>query len=119
MVDVRELGGNVYAVSFENRKSMEMVLEEGPRSIMGCYINLKQWAVDQVIQDICFSKVNFWIQIHHLPLVLMIEKNDRKIRSVLGELIKVEDILGNNGIRRSFLRIRVAVDAEKPLMPRF
>ena len=50
---------------------------------------------------------------------LLTEQNARKIGSVLGELVSVEDPMNNRGVGRSFLRIRVKVDVEKPLVGGF
>ncbi|XWS21768.1 hypothetical protein CRYUN_Cryun30bG0082600 [Craigia yunnanensis] len=47
------------------------------------------------------------------------EQNAQMIGTVLGELVKVEDPMGINGIGRSFLRIRVAEDMKKPLVAGF
>ena len=46
-------------------------------------------------------------------------QNARKIGQVLGELIKAEDLVRKKGVGRSFLRVRVAVDVEKPLVAGF
>ena len=119
VVEIREMSGNLYAISFADKLSMETALEEGPWSVMGCCLNLKRWEVDQAIQEVSFSKVTFWIQIHKLPLELLTEQNARKIGSVLGELVSVEDPMNNRGVGRSFLRIRVKVDVEKPLVGGF
>ena len=63
VVAVKELEGNLYGLF--------------------C-LNLKKWEVDQAVQDICFSKVCFRIQIHNLPLELMIMQNARKIGEFWG-----------------------------------
>ena len=119
VVDVKELNGNLYAISFVGKKSMEKQIEEGHWSVMGCYLNLKRWEVDKLVQKICFSKVIFWIQIHKLPLELMTIHNARKIGSVLGELRSVEDPIWASGVGKSYLRIRVEIETEKPLMGGF
>ena len=71
VVEIRELSGNMYAISFVDKQSMKMALEGGPWSVIGSCLNLKKWEIDQAIHDISFSKVIFWIQIHKLPLELM------------------------------------------------
>ena len=119
VVEIRELSGNMYAISFVDKQSMKMALEGGPWSVMGSCLNLKKWEIDQAIHDISFSKVIFWIQIHKLPFELMTLQNVRKIGQVLGELIKAEDPVRKKGVGRSFLRVRVEVDVEKPLVAGF
>ena len=91
VVEIREMSGNLCAISFTDKLSMKAALKEGPWSVMGCCLNLKRWEVDQAIQEVSFSKVTFWIQIHILPLELLTEQNARKIGSVLEKLVTVED----------------------------
>ena len=48
-VAVRELEGNLYAISFGDKQSMEMTLEGEPWMIIGSCLNLKKWEVDQAV----------------------------------------------------------------------
>ena len=61
VVEIRELSSNMYAISFVDKQSMEMALEGGPWSVMGSFLNLKKWEIDQAIHDISLSKISFWI----------------------------------------------------------
>jgi hypothetical protein len=61
----------------------------------------------------------FWIQIHGLPLENMTNKNAVAIGKGIGELKKVDDIEGDNITFRSYLRILVEINVQKPLKPGF
>ena len=54
---IRELGVNLYAIFSKSKKSMDEASKNGPWSVMGSCFNLKMWEMEQVVQDICFSKV--------------------------------------------------------------
>ncbi|XVF69653.1 hypothetical protein PTKIN_Ptkin11bG0099000 [Pterospermum kingtungense] len=43
---------------------MNEALVESPWTVMRCCLNLKKWEIGQAIQDICFQKVSFWVQVH-------------------------------------------------------
>ena len=119
MKAIKEIRANMYTVSFVNRQSMEEALEKGPWSMMGCCFNLKKWDVKQAVQDISFLKVSFWIQVHKLPLEMLTRTNTERIGRVLGDLEKVEDPEWKSGMGRCFLRMKMAIDVEKPLVAGF
>ncbi|OMO55729.1 hypothetical protein CCACVL1_27054 [Corchorus capsularis] len=43
LVDVRELGNNIYGISFANEKGMEFAMENGPWSVLGHSLVLRRW----------------------------------------------------------------------------
>ncbi|KAB2091273.1 hypothetical protein E1A91_A03G183400v1 [Gossypium mustelinum] len=47
---------------------MRRAIEESPWSIMGNPLQLQRWEGDLVISEIDFSWIQFWIQIHNIPL---------------------------------------------------
>ena len=98
---------------------MEEALEKGSWSVMGCCFNLKKWDVKQAVQDISFLKVSFWIHVHKLPLEMLTRTNAKRIGRVLGDLEKVEDPEWKSGVGRCFLRMKMAIDVEKPLVAGF
>ncbi|RYR05788.1 hypothetical protein Ahy_B06g085599 [Arachis hypogaea] len=63
--------------------------------------------------------MEFWVQIHGLPLENMNSETGRIIRDMMGIVIDVEDPMKNHVLMRTFLRVRVAVDILKPLSTGF
>ncbi|OMO95873.1 hypothetical protein COLO4_15631 [Corchorus olitorius] len=106
---------NLVGIAFTNEDLMMKAMASGPWSVMSHNLNLQQWKPSQSLQEIDFSHMEFWIQIHNLPLDMMTKENAEKIGKILGKLNKVEDIMDGSGMRRVFLRIRVAIDISKPL----
>ncbi|KAL4350038.1 hypothetical protein AHAS_Ahas10G0102000 [Arachis hypogaea] len=59
--------------------------------------------------------MEFWVQIHGLPLENMNSETGRIIGDMIGIVIDMEDPMKNHVLMRTFLRVRVAVDILKPL----
>ncbi|OMP08294.1 hypothetical protein COLO4_06602 [Corchorus olitorius] len=109
IVAVREMGSNLYAISFASQKFMEEVLANGPWSVMGCSLNLRKWEIGQVISDLDFSKIDFWIQVHNLPIEMLTFQNAEKIGAVIGTLLYYEDpswVLGC-GVKKGKVRAEI------------
>lgn len=51
--------------------SQERILKQGPWNIKGSRLVLKKWDVDATLQEISFTEMQIWLQIHGLPLGLM------------------------------------------------
>ncbi|OMO75791.1 hypothetical protein CCACVL1_16038 [Corchorus capsularis] len=93
LLDVRDLGGNLYGLSFATAKSLVFAMENGPWSVLGHCLILKKWDVSCA--------------------------NARRIGSVIGRLIEIENPSWSLGVGRVFLRIKVELDVNKPLLSGF
>ncbi|XVE87884.1 hypothetical protein DITRI_Ditri19aG0024400 [Diplodiscus trichospermus] len=76
-------------ISFRDRVSMEKAIENGPWSIMGNVMNLKMWELDRAVQEIDFTK------------------------------LEIDNPNWDKGVGRSFMRLRVSIEIEKPLIAGF
>ena len=95
---IKELSVNLFAILFTSKQRMDEALEKGPWLVMGYCLNLKKWEVEQAIQDICFSKISFWIYVHNLPLEMLIRQTAERIGRAIRELEKVEDPSWMSGV---------------------
>ncbi|OMO50761.1 Zinc finger, CCHC-type [Corchorus capsularis] len=59
LVDVRELGNNIYGISFANEKGMEFAMENGPWSVFGHSLVLRRWEVEIDVKKPLMS--GFWV----------------------------------------------------------
>ncbi|OMO80574.1 hypothetical protein COLO4_24033 [Corchorus olitorius] len=119
LVDVRDLGNNVYGISFANEKGMMFALENGPWSVLGHSLVLRRWEVSQTIREVTFDTLQFWIQVHNLPLEMQTKMNANRIGSVVGKVCEIEDPSWTLGVGRGFFRIKVEIDVKKPLLNGF
>ncbi|OMO73700.1 hypothetical protein CCACVL1_17176, partial [Corchorus capsularis] len=116
---IRKFGGNIFGFAFKSEKAMNLALDNSPWTVMGNCLSLKKWEVEEVISDIHFEEVQYWIQIHGLPLEMQTDENVKRVGSRLGIVICADKVEWGGMIWRSFLRVRVAIDTSKPLLPGF
>ncbi|PPD91979.1 hypothetical protein GOBAR_DD11071 [Gossypium barbadense] len=69
---------------------MEATIENGPWTVMAYYLILRKWEVEKVIQEIDFSKVNIWVQLHALPLEMLTMGNANTFKSKISSVIKID-----------------------------
>ncbi|XVF21424.1 hypothetical protein REPUB_Repub12eG0089100 [Reevesia pubescens] len=60
-----------------------------------------------------------WLLVHGLPMEMMTVKNAERIGTKVGRLLRIEDLVQSRGIGRGFLRIRVMMDVQAPLVDGF
>ncbi|XVF23445.1 hypothetical protein REPUB_Repub13aG0039300 [Reevesia pubescens] len=119
IISICGLRSNLYGISFVDSKCMEEVLDDGHWSVIRCALNFQKWKVDRAVNEIDFLKINYWVQICNLPLEIKTFQNAIKIGRVSEEVIKVEDLSWRDGRGICFLRIRVTVKVDKPLLAGF
>ncbi|KAG8502351.1 hypothetical protein CXB51_000303 [Gossypium anomalum] len=116
---IREVEGNIYAISLARERSYRKALAEGPWSVIGCSIQFLRWDKVDSISKMDFSSIQYWIQVHNLPMEWLSKKNVEIIGSRLGKVVEIDDDLVRNGICRSFLRLRVELDLGRHLVEGF
>ena len=94
-------------------------MEDGPWSIMGHCMVLKEWEVGAVIKEVIFEEIYFWVQIHNVPIDMLTKVNAEIIGMKLGRVEEVEDPSGNGGFGRGFLRMRLGTKIGRALMVGF
>ena len=72
--EIAQMGMNLYVISFTEEAAMAAALANGPWSVMGHCLNLKKWEMEKTVNEVNFTKVYFWVQIHNLPLEMMSEQ---------------------------------------------
>ncbi|OMO59330.1 hypothetical protein COLO4_34247 [Corchorus olitorius] len=113
---IREVGENTYGISFCSEKARDRIIDEGPWSIMGFSMNLQKWDSDITVSEIDFSELAIWVQIQDLPLEMLSSKNARIICQTIGSVIKVDEPTGLQGFGQSYLRVRVGINVDIPLI---
>ncbi|OMO93814.1 hypothetical protein COLO4_16655 [Corchorus olitorius] len=73
-------------------------------------------AAGMVIEEMDFGSVHFWIQVHNLPIEMITKKNAAIIGANLGRILLIEKPIAVGGLGRSFLRIQIEFDVNKPLI---
>ena len=116
IVDLRE---NIFLFKFACEGDKRRIVELGPWNIEGFPLILKQWNQNMVVEDLDFSSLPIWIQIHNLPIEYMSKENAVEIGSLVGEVVDV-DFTGDGEVCMcKFLRVKVEVKVDDPLRSGF
>ncbi|OMO61130.1 Endonuclease/exonuclease/phosphatase [Corchorus capsularis] len=86
---------------------------------LGSCLILKRWEVEKSISEISFDRVQYWIQIYDLPPEMQTLANFKKFRDSIGRVVMLEKPDWSQGIGRCYMRIRLELDVNKPLIPGF
>ncbi|OMP04828.1 Ribosomal protein S21 [Corchorus olitorius] len=116
---ITELGSQTYGLAFNSKDLMLQAMIDCHWNVMGFCLILKKWEVEKSIVEIPFDKVQYWIQIHGLPLEMQNLNNLKKIGSNIGSVTVLKKPEWNPGNGRCYMRARIEIDARKPLLPGF
>lgn len=106
----------VYSIVVRDAVLAKHILDSGPWNVDNRLFNVVPWSRSLAIEDVDFSEIYFWIQIHNIPLGMMSAGTAMRIARRVGEVLEVEDPVK---IPRPFLRVRVKINGRKPLYPGF
>jgi hypothetical protein len=105
--------------TFEDLDNLNRVLEDSPWNIKGSPMFLRKWYGMDAIEDLDFTKANYWVQVHNLPLELVTIDNASSIGASLGELLCIDNVDNMKPSRKIFLRFHVCLNLLNPLVPGF
>ncbi|KAL5772827.1 hypothetical protein ACOSP7_012443 [Xanthoceras sorbifolium] len=86
----------------------------GPWSFDKCLIVLEEPRGDGKFLDMGFSHVQFWVQLHNVPLVCMTKEIGWALGNKIGRVMDI-DVGATGDCLGRFLRVRVVIDVTKPL----
>lgn len=114
-VNVKVVGQNLFLAIFASKEHLEVVFDKGPWSFDKKLILMKRFSGDVSPAKVTFTHSAFWIRIFNNPIKSMSREVGAKIANEVGELITVD--APKSGVSWGpFLRIRVNIDINKPLM---
>ncbi|XP_030970768.1 uncharacterized protein LOC115991172 [Quercus lobata] len=118
-VQIVDLKENIFVFKFACEGDKKRILELGPWNIEGFPLILKQWHQNMSVDDLDFSSIPLWVQIHGLHIEYMSKENAEEIGALVGEVLEV-DFTGSGGVCMSkFLRVKVVLKVEDPLLSGF
>jgi hypothetical protein len=112
-------GDNMLVFTFEDLEDLHKVLDFSPWNIKGSPLFLKRWLAEEAIEDLDFTKAEYWVQVHNLPLELITTANAENIGASLGVLLEVDNANCSKPARKGFLRFKVLLNLLNPLVPGF
>ena len=114
-----EVGDNMYGITFKSEDILNRAIEKGLWVIIGNYLVLKRWSKGMAMDEVDFSVIQFNIQVHNLPIEMLTIKNAEVIGNKMGCFIQADREWINEGIGKCFLRIKVRIQVNKPLIDGF
>lgn len=72
---IEDVGPNRFLFTFTSLADKDRVLGQGPWNFKGFYMILREWNSQETIDEVDLSLVEFWVQIHGLPLEIVDEDN--------------------------------------------
>lgn len=114
MIDVDD---NTMAFEFNNDGDLQQVLDLSPWSVQGCCFNLRMCGAFSTADEVCFDKLEIWIQVHGLSLSVSNAENAKQIGDSVGRCVLVE--LDKLAKQRPYLRMKVEISVNQPLQTGF
>ncbi|KAL5735075.1 hypothetical protein ACOSP7_032936 [Xanthoceras sorbifolium] len=109
LVDVEVIWDNIFVFQFRNQQDRKRVLLGGPWSFDRGLLVLEVPLGVGNISRMQFTKAEFWIQVHNIPIFCMNREVGSFVGSQLGELCEI-DVGATEACLGKYLRVRVRID---------
>lgn len=113
-MEVHDLGGFRYSFVFYHILDMQRVLEGGPWSFEQNMLVCNQLVSSEDPHTVKLQEADVWIQVYDIPKGLISENVLKNVGNAIGRYVK-SDPANFNGMWKEYVRIRVALNIEKPL----
>jgi hypothetical protein len=113
-VKIKEATPGLFLFQFAHALDMEAVLQGGPWMFDNHMLILERVQLGVQIENIPLHHVDFWVQVHDLPVGFMVEKVGKKLANYIGVFVEY-DKNNKTSFWRQYMRIRVRVDVRQPL----
>ncbi|GAU19166.1 hypothetical protein TSUD_89310 [Trifolium subterraneum] len=111
---VKEATQGLYLFKFFHPLDVEEVLKAGPWTFDNFTLIIDRLKIGVALQDIPLFHVNFWVQIHDVPIGMMLEKVGKGLANYIGKFVEY-DKNNNTSFWRNYMRVKVRVDVRSPL----
>jgi hypothetical protein len=113
-VKIKEATSGLFLFQFAHALDMEAVLQGGPWAFNNQMLIMERVQLGVQIENIPLHHVDFWVQVHNLPMGLMAERVGKTLANYIGSFVEYDK--NNKGsFWREYMRIRVRVDIRQPL----
>jgi hypothetical protein len=113
-ISCKDLGDNVFLISFNQTSGLRRALDEGPWMISKELLVVTEFDESKSLEEFMFSFIPIWLRVERLPLGLMNRGAARAIGDDVGEFMEVDADGGDLAVGR-VLRLKVRLDVRKPL----
>ncbi|PNY14983.1 hypothetical protein L195_g011673 [Trifolium pratense] len=113
-VKIKEASKGLFLFQFSHELDMEDVLQGGPWSFDNQMLIVQRVQLGVQIENMPLYHVEFWVQVHNLPVGLMVEKVGKALANYIGSFVEY-DKNNNSSFWRQYMRLRVRIDVRQPL----
>jgi 14-3-3 protein epsilon len=113
-VAIKEIDKGLNIFQFFHKIDMQRVLQGEPWTFDGILLILSAIETGGIPSHIPLFHASFWVQVHDLPTGMMTKKVGEGLGKFLGEMIEY-DAKNTSNFWRTYMRIRVKIDVQKPL----
>lgn len=106
-VRIAEVDECTLSFIFENKRDRDQIMDMSPWSVQGHCLNLRVCRANMCIEDLVFTTMQMWLQIHGLSLDTINEDNAQRMGNSLDRCISTESVPIMN--HKSYLRIKVDI----------
>lgn len=114
-VSIKEIGLRTFLIRFMNLRDKLRVLDMELWTYRDHLVLLAETRPGTDARMVDLTTAVFWVQIHGVPLLNMTTAVAKKIGFLLGHVMEVDQVEGEECIGR-FLRVRIRLAVEQPLM---
>ncbi|KAK3221801.1 hypothetical protein Dsin_008826 [Dipteronia sinensis] len=112
--DFELVEGNIFVLYFRTVEVKARILMGGSWHFDRAIILLEEPSGTGDITELKFNRVEFWIQIHNVPLICMSEEAGVFLGKIIGDVREV-DLENGKGESERFIRVRIGIDVNIPL----
>uniref|UniRef100_A0A803PWA8 Uncharacterized protein n=1 Tax=Cannabis sativa TaxID=3483 RepID=A0A803PWA8_CANSA len=114
---VKELQTNLYLFQFYHEADIERVIEGSPWTFNKFQLVFERLKKGEEPMLVKLCRLDIWVQLHNLRPGFMSDSIVQRVANYIGSYVK-SDPKNFNGIWRTYLRVRVSINVEKPLKRR-
>lgn len=90
--------------TIKRKDDLEKIAETGPWNVKENILNQQKWKTKLTMEEIDFSRCNFWVQVHNLPPNRMNRENAMILGNYVGKYIRCDE--GTNSfVPNKFIRL--------------
>lgn len=116
-MEIHDLGNQRYSFVFYHVLDLHKMIEGGPWTFEQSLLVMHKREGQEDPYQVQLNKMDIWMQIYDLPQGMISERVLQGIENFVGVVVKI-DPLNLNGVWKPYMRIRVAMDVNKPLKRR-
>lgn len=113
-ITIKDIKPGLFLFQFFHADDMQWVRSGGPWSFDNALLVLNIVKPGEDPTSVSLTDIDFWIQIHDLPVGYMSEVVVKQLGNFFGTFLEY-DTNNNSNIWREFMRLRIRMDVRKPL----